>query len=63
MRIEEQGKQLKMMFDQQQKTSNDILNNQNLGNTTNNDKPISPNDVDVYISEGSGNSFFPYKIS
>lgn len=62
LRIEEQGKQLKMMFDQQQKTSSsgDLLNTQNLGN---NDKPISPKDVEVFISEGCGNSLFPSKIS
>ncbi|XP_061336450.1 myb family transcription factor PHL5-like [Gastrolobium bilobum] len=63
LRIEEQGKQLKKMFDQQQKTSNSILNTQNLDNTANNDKQQSPEDVEVSISDGSGISFFPSKIS
>ncbi|KAJ1409888.1 SANT/Myb domain [Sesbania bispinosa] len=63
LRIEEQGKQLKMMFDQQQKTSNDLLNTQNLSNTANSDKPNSPKDVEVSISEGSGKSLFHSKIS
>ncbi|KAK7345134.1 hypothetical protein VNO77_15609 [Canavalia gladiata] len=63
LRIEEQGKKLKMMFDQQQKTSNSLLNTQNLGNTANSDIPISPKNVQVSISEGSENSLFPSKIS
>jgi hypothetical protein len=65
LRIEEQGKQLKMMFDQQQKrNSSDQLNTQNLDNTSNNDKPISPKDIEVSIFEGSeNNSLFPSKIS
>lgn len=48
-----------MMFDQQQKT-----NTQNLDNTeNNNNKPISPKDIEVSILEGSENSLFPSKIS
>jgi len=54
LRIEEQGKQLKMMFDQQQKTNSTCqLNTQNLDNTSNNDIPISPKDIEVTIFEGS----------
>jgi len=42
------------MFDQQQKTSNSSqLNTQNLDNTTNNEIPISPKDIEVTIFEGS----------
>lgn len=64
LRIEEQGKQLKMMFDQQQKTSNNLLNTQNFGTTANgDDASIGLKDVEVSISEGSGNSLFPSKIS
>ncbi|CAJ2673082.1 unnamed protein product [Trifolium pratense] len=65
LRIEEQGKQLKMMFDQQQKrSSSDQLDTQNLDNTSNNDKPISPKDIEASIFEGSENNpLFPSKIS
>ncbi|KAI4300703.1 hypothetical protein L6164_034049 [Bauhinia variegata] len=63
LRIEEQGKQLKMLFDQQQKTSDSPLNSENLGSTPNDDTTISPEDIEVSISQGSGNSFFPSKIS
>ena len=57
LRIEEQGKQLKMMFDQQQKTTDSHLI------TENNDRPISSKDVLVSIYEGSENSLFSSKIS
>jgi len=63
LRIEEQGKQLKMMFDQQQKTSDSNLSTQNLSNTTNNDRPISSTDVQVSISEGSEKFLIPSNIS
>lgn len=63
LRIEEQGKQLKMMFDQQQKTSDSNLSTLNLGNTTNNDRPISSKDVQVSVSEGSKRLFIPSNIT
>ncbi|KAI4348763.1 hypothetical protein L6164_009445 [Bauhinia variegata] len=63
LRIEEQGKQLRMLFDQQQKTSNSPLNFENLASTPDDDKSTSHKDIEVSISEGSGNSFFPSKIS
>ncbi|KAJ1396029.1 SANT/Myb domain [Sesbania bispinosa] len=52
LRIEEQGRQLKKMFDQQQRTSHNLL-------TANDDTTISHKSVEVSISEGAGNSFFP----
>jgi hypothetical protein len=53
------------MIDQQQKrNSTDQSNTQNLHNTSNNDTPISPKDIEVSIFEGSeNNSLFPSKIS
>lgn len=63
LRIEEQGKQLKMMFDQQQKTSDSNLSTQNLDNTTNNDRSISSKDVQVSISEGSERLLVPSNIT
>ncbi|XP_047148101.1 myb family transcription factor PHL5-like isoform X2 [Vigna umbellata] len=63
LRIEEQGKQLKMMFDQQQKTSDSNLSTLNLGNTTNNDRPISSKDVQVSVSEGSKRLLIPSNIT
>ncbi|KAF7804133.1 myb family transcription factor PHL5-like [Senna tora] len=66
LRIEEQGKQLKMMFDQQQKTSSSLLSTQNLGVTPNDDDAsgISLKEFEASkFSEGTGNSFFPSKIS
>ncbi|XP_027353137.1 myb family transcription factor PHL5-like [Abrus precatorius] len=50
LRIEEQGRQLKKMFDQQQKTSNDLLNTQTMAND---DTTKRHKDVDVSISEGA----------
>ncbi|XP_028777651.1 myb family transcription factor PHL5 [Neltuma alba] len=65
LRIEEQGRQLKKMFDQQQKTSDSLLNTQNLSSTANDNNDTSNNHRGVELStfEGSGNSFFPSKIS
>ncbi|THG09393.1 hypothetical protein TEA_022466 [Camellia sinensis var. sinensis] len=53
LRIEKQGKQLKMMFDQQQKTSSSLFEMHNSNNTS----PDEP------IAYGSGNTHFPSKIS
>ncbi|KAJ6382286.1 hypothetical protein OIU77_030853 [Salix suchowensis] len=64
LRIEEQRKQLKMMFDQQQKTTNSLLNNQNLDITSLDDPTFSLEDIDVSILAGSdNNTHFPSKIS
>ena len=64
LRIEEQGKQLKMMFDQQQKTTNSLLNKQNLDITSPDEPTFSLEDIDVSILEGSdNNTHFPSKIS
>lgn len=63
LRIEEQGKQLKMMFDQQQKKTNSLLNNQNLNITSPDESTFSLEDIDVSIVEGSNNNtHFPSKI-
>ncbi|CAL0311055.1 unnamed protein product [Lupinus luteus] len=51
VRIEEQGRQLKKMFDQQQKTSNNLMNATQ--KTTNDVIAIGHKDVDVSIFEGS----------
>lgn len=64
LRIEEQGKQLKMMFDQQQKTTNSLLNKQNLDITSPDEPTFILEDIDVSILEGSDNNTqFPSKIS
>jgi hypothetical protein len=54
LRLEEQGKQLKEMFDKQQKTCNNLFNTPN---TVNDDgTKISHKDAEVSISEGTENS-------
>ncbi|VVA41791.1 Hypothetical predicted protein, partial [Prunus dulcis] len=64
LRIEEQGKQLKKMFDLQQKISNDLFKTQNLDITCHEDAPSdSLNAIQVLSPEDSGNSNFPSKIS
>ncbi|XP_021830659.1 myb family transcription factor PHL5 isoform X1 [Prunus avium] len=64
LRIEEQGKQLKKMFDLQQKTSNDLFKTQNLDITCHEDAPSdSLNAIQVSSPEDSGNTNFPSKIS
>ncbi|KAI5426896.1 myb family transcription factor PHL5 [Lathyrus oleraceus] len=61
LRLEEQGKQLKKMFDQQQKSCNNFFNTPA---TVNDDgTKISHKDVEVSISEGAENSLFPCKTS
>ncbi|TKY62547.1 PHR 1 protein [Spatholobus suberectus] len=60
LRIEEQGRQLKKMFDQQQKTSNNLLNAQN---SATDETTISHKDGEVSVAEGANNSFFPSKTS
>lgn len=62
LRIEEQGKQLKQMFDQQQKSSTSSLKTPNVDITCHEDGP-SNNDIQVSSPEGSGNTHFPSKIS
>ena len=63
LQIEEQGRQLKMMFDQQQKTNCSILKNHNLDTTFSADPSIGLSDIQASIAESSGNSHFPSKIS
>lgn len=65
MRIEEQSRQLRMMLDQQQqRTSNSLLRNQNLDNTTSPDEPeLNLDDIEISITEDFNNTQFPSKIS
>ncbi|XP_020212972.1 myb family transcription factor PHL5 isoform X2 [Cajanus cajan] len=60
LRIEEQGRELKKMFDQQQKTSNNLLNTQN---SATDETKNSHKDGEVCVSEGANNSFFTSKTS
>ena len=60
MRIEEQGRQLKIMLDQQQKTRQALYGNKNSGQHTCPDGPsVSLDDVQVSSEEESGNDFHP----
>ncbi|KAJ0088915.1 hypothetical protein Patl1_33004 [Pistacia atlantica] len=64
LRIEEQGKQLKKLFDQQQKTNKgNLKTTQNLDITLEEDPLFSLEDVEASIAENSGNMHFPSKIS
>lgn len=58
LRIEEQGKQLKKMFDQQQRTSDNLLNTPDIANDA---TAISHKDVEGSVSEGASDSFFSSK--
>ncbi|XP_014495489.1 uncharacterized protein LOC106757352 [Vigna radiata var. radiata] len=60
LRIEEQGRQLKKMFDQQQKTSNNLSNTQDSGTD---ETTITHKDGEVSASEGANNSFFTSQAS
>ncbi|KAL2320849.1 hypothetical protein Fmac_029818 [Flemingia macrophylla] len=60
LRIEEQGRELKKMFEQQQKTSNNLLNTQN---SATDETTVSHKDGEVCVSEGANNSFFTSKTS
>ncbi|XVF07339.1 hypothetical protein REPUB_Repub06bG0130000 [Reevesia pubescens] len=64
LRIEEQGLQLKMMIDQQQKTNESLLKRQDFDITPfAHDPSFSLEDVEASIAESSGNANFPSKIS
>ncbi|KAF2307788.1 hypothetical protein GH714_031747 [Hevea brasiliensis] len=54
--------QLKMMFDQQQRTSS-IFRNQNLDSTSPDEPAFSLEDIEASIIEGSNSTQFPSKIS
>ena len=62
-RIEEQGRQLKMMFDQQQKTRQTLLGDQNSDNMSPNGPSFSLDEVQLSSEEGSGCNNFQSKIS
>ncbi|KAK8493685.1 hypothetical protein V6N13_025573 [Hibiscus sabdariffa] len=64
LRIEKQGRQLKMMIDQQQKTSESLLKKQDFNITGfDQDPSFSFEDVEASIAESSGTAHFPSKIS
>ncbi|XP_022766772.1 myb family transcription factor PHL5-like isoform X2 [Durio zibethinus] len=64
LRIEEQGKQLKMMIDQQQKTNASLLKTQDFDITPfDHDPSFSVEDIEASIAESSGNAHLPSKIS
>ncbi|EEF32013.1 myb family transcription factor PHL5 isoform X2 [Ricinus communis] len=64
LRIEEQGRQLKRMFDQQQRTNNNLFRNQNLDSISPDEQAFSLEDIEISFAEGSSNnSHFPSKIS
>ncbi|KAE8731174.1 Myb-like HTH transcriptional regulator family protein, putative isoform 2 [Hibiscus syriacus] len=64
LRIEEQGRELKMMIDQQQKTSESLLKKQDSNITAfDHDPSFCFEDVEALIAESSGTSHHPSKIS
>ncbi|KAL0359447.1 UNVERIFIED_CONTAM: Myb family transcription factor PHL5 [Sesamum angustifolium] len=65
IRIEEQGKQLQMMFDQQQKTTQSLVESRNTDNKcTPNNLSTTLEDPEVLILDGSDDDMvFPSKIS
>lgn len=65
IRIEEQGKQLQMMFDQQQKTTQILVESRNTDNKcTPNNLSTTLEDPEVLILDGSDDDMvFPSKIS
>ncbi|GAA0141056.1 hypothetical protein LIER_35323 [Lithospermum erythrorhizon] len=62
LRIEAQGEQLKMMIDQQRKTTSSLLETRNPNNLSPSNNHMSPV-PEVQIPEVSDNSEFPSKIS
>lgn len=58
LRIEEQGKHLQMLFDQQQKASKDHSKPQNLEKVPEDDPPFNFEGIEFSTSENSGNSHF-----
>ncbi|KAA8518255.1 hypothetical protein F0562_015862 [Nyssa sinensis] len=62
LRIEEQGRQLKMMFDQQQKRNKSFFEMQNANITSPDGPSTSLEDVEILIADGSENTHFPSKI-
>lgn len=66
MRIEEQSKQLKMMFDQQQKTTTNLTETKHTNNKCPNANSLSTTveDPEVLVLDGSDDDMvFPSKIS
>ncbi|XP_052172008.1 myb family transcription factor PHL5-like isoform X2 [Diospyros lotus] len=63
LRIEEQGRQLKMMFDQQQRRNTSFFEAQNSNTTSPDDSTTSLDELQVPTADGSLNTHFPSKIS
>ncbi|XP_070052856.1 myb family transcription factor PHL8-like [Nicotiana tomentosiformis] len=62
LRIEEQGKQWKMIFDQQQRTTRSLLNTQNSSISSPGDDPSHPyDDTEVLDAEHCDNTHFPFQ--
>ncbi|KAE8697783.1 Protein PHR1-LIKE 1 [Hibiscus syriacus] len=63
LRIEEQGRQLKMMIDEQQRTSESLLKKKDFSITPfDNDPSLNLEDVEASIAESSGTANSPSKI-
>lgn len=63
LRIEEQGKQLKMMFDKQQETSKTLMEIKSPVIASPSEVWTDLEDTQVLIAEGTENTQFPSKIS
>ncbi|PSS13813.1 Myb family transcription factor [Actinidia chinensis var. chinensis] len=63
LRIEEQGRQLKQMFDQQQNTNKDLFEMESPSLTLSDYPLTSLDDLQIPTDDGSGNTQFPSKIS
>lgn len=64
LRIEEQGRQLKMMFEQQQHTNRSFMEaDEDLDIMSLEDPSTSLDQVENLSAQGSGNTRFPSKIS
>ncbi|KDP24610.1 hypothetical protein JCGZ_25526 [Jatropha curcas] len=63
LRIEEQGRQLQRMFDQQQRKNQTLFNTQNSDPNSPDESEFSLDDFEVSIAEGSNSTHFKSKIS
>lgn len=63
LRIEEQGKQLELLFEQQQEKNKSLFMSQNLDTTSMDEPSLRFEDVQLLLEEDSVNNQFPSKIS
>lgn len=63
LRIEEQGKQLQLLFEQQQEKNKSLFMSQNLDTTSMDEHSLRFEDVQLLLEEDSVNTHFPSKIS